>query len=59
MSKSTDIKLVGQPIFSQILKLIDKSSFKSLVKQTGSDYYYKAFKSWTQLETVRVGIIGS
>lgn len=57
MSKSTDIKLVGQPIFSQILKLIDKSSFKSLVKQTGSDYYYKAFKSWTHLVTMLFGIM--
>lgn len=57
MSKSTDIKLVGQPIFSQILKLIDKNSFKSLVKQTGSDYYYKAFKSWTHLVTMLFGIM--
>ncbi|MGH2643921.1 MAG: IS4 family transposase, partial [Chitinophagaceae bacterium] len=57
MSKSTEIKLVGQPIFSQILKLIDKSSFKSLVKQTGSDYYYKAFKSWTHLVTMLFGIL--
>ena len=28
MGKNTEIKLVGKPIFSQVLKLIDKGSFE-------------------------------
>lgn len=57
MSKSTEIKLVGQPVFRQILHLIDKSSFNQLVATTYSDYYYKAFKSWTHLVTILFGIL--
>lgn len=45
MSKNTEIKLVGQPIFSQVLKLIDKWEFTKLVKAQNSDRYYKSFKS--------------
>jgi len=57
MSKNTELKLVGQPVLSQLLGLIDKGSFKTLVKQTGSDYYYKQFKSWTHLVTMLFGIL--
>jgi hypothetical protein len=32
MGKNTEIKLVGQPILGQILGLVDKWSFKQLVK---------------------------
>ncbi len=46
MSKNTEIKLVGQPILSQLLQLVDKWSFKKLVSENKSDYYYKDFKSW-------------
>ena len=46
MSKNTEIKLVGRPIFSQLLGLVDKWEFAKLVKKQKSDYYYKAFKSW-------------
>jgi hypothetical protein len=57
MDKSREIKFVGQPIFSQILKLIDKNDFKKAVKEKNSDYYYKAFKSWTHLTTMLFGIL--
>ena len=57
MSKNTDLKLVGQPIFSQVLKLIDKWSFSKLVKDQKSDHYYKAFKSWDHLVTMLFGIM--
>jgi hypothetical protein len=56
MSKNTEIKLVGQPILSQLLQLIDKWSFKKLVKEKKSDHYYKAFKSWPHLVTMLFGI---
>lgn len=52
-----EIKFVGQPIFGQILKLIDKAAFVSLVKEKKSDYYYKAFKSWDHLIIMLFGIL--
>ncbi|MGD8781582.1 MAG: DUF4372 domain-containing protein [Ignavibacteria bacterium] len=56
MSKDREIKFVGQPIFGQILKLIDKATFISLVREKQSDYYYKSYKSWDQLGTMLFGI---
>ena len=57
MGKNTEIKLVGQPILSQVLKLVDKSSFDRNVKRYNSDYYYKAFKSWPHFVTMMFGIL--
>jgi hypothetical protein len=57
MSKNTEIKLVGQPIFSQVLKLVDRWGFSKLVKEYKSDHYYKAFKSWDHLATMLFGIL--
>ena len=57
MSKNTELKLVGQPIFSQVLKLIDKWEFNKLVKAHNSDRYYKSFKSWDHLVTMLFGIL--
>jgi hypothetical protein len=57
MNKDTEIKFVGQPVFGQILKLVDKSTFIELVKQKKSDYYYKAFGSWDHLVTMLFGIL--
>ncbi|MBM4176350.1 MAG: DUF4372 domain-containing protein, partial [Ignavibacteria bacterium] len=51
------MKFVGQPIFGQILRLIDKSIFVSLVKEKMSDHYYKAFKSWDHLVVMLFGIM--
>jgi hypothetical protein len=56
MNKDTEIKFVGQPIFGQILKLIDHWTFAQLVKEKKSDYYYKAFKSWDHVVTMLFGI---
>jgi len=57
MSKDTEKKLVGQPIFGQLLKLIDKSTFMQLVRRHKSDYYYKAYKSWDHLVVMLFGIL--
>jgi hypothetical protein len=66
MSKDTEtrlneevgqVKFVGQPVFGQLLKLIDKSAFVGLVKGKRTDYYYKAFKSWDHLVTMLFGIL--
>ena len=57
MGKNTEIKLVGQPILSQVLKLVDKLSFEKLVKHKKSDRYYKSFKSWPHFVTMMFGIL--
>jgi len=57
MSKDTEIKFVGQPIFGQLLKLIDKAKFINLVREKKSDHYYKAFKSWDHLVVMLFGIL--
>jgi IS4 transposase len=56
MDKNTEIKLVGQPIFKQVINLIDGISLNSLIKKHNADYYYKAFKAKTQLITMLFGI---
>lgn len=57
MSKNTEIKLVGQPILGQVLRLVNRWSFNKLVKEKKSDRYYKAFKSWPHLVTMLFGIL--
>lgn len=57
MDKNSEIKLVGQPIYGQLLKLIDKWTFTDLVRDKKSDYYYKAYKSWDQMVTMLFGIL--
>jgi hypothetical protein len=57
MDKNYEIRFVGQPIFRQILRLIDDFDFKSLVTKHNSDYYYKAYKNRTQLITMLFGIL--
>lgn len=57
MVKNTEIKFVGQPVLAQLLKLIDKNEFGKLVKEHAADYYYKAFRSWTQTVTMLFGIL--
>jgi len=57
MGKDTEIKLVGQPILSQVLKLVDKWEFDKLVKGKNSDHYYKSFKSWDHFVTMMFGIM--
>lgn len=56
MDKNKEIKFVGQPIFKQVIGLLDAISIKSLVDKHNADYYYKAFKAKTQLITILFGI---
>jgi len=56
MGKNTEIKLIGQPIFKQIVDLIEGINLKGLIKKHNSDHYYKAFKSRTHLITMLFGI---
>jgi hypothetical protein len=57
MGKITEIKLVGQPIFKQIMNLVDKVDINGLVRKHESDYYYKSFKTRTHLFTMLFGIL--
>ncbi|MBU8893101.1 MAG: IS4 family transposase [Bacteroidales bacterium] len=56
MSKNKEIKFVGQPIFKQILDLINVVNIGAIVKAHNSDRYYKAFKTRTQLVTLLFGV---
>ena len=57
MSKNTEIRFVGQPIFKQIMKLIESVNLSGIINKHNSDYYYKAFKTRTQLYTMLFGIL--
>ncbi len=36
----------GQPVFAQLVGLINKASFSHIVKEQQADYYCKRCKSW-------------
>jgi len=57
MGKITEIKLVGQPIFKQVMNLVDKVDIQGLIRKHESDYYYKSFKTRTHLFTMLFGIL--
>ncbi len=57
MDKDKEIKFVGQPIFKQILKLLEAVNLQSLINKHQSDHYYKAFKTRTHIITMLFGIL--
>lgn len=57
MGKVIEIKFVGQPIFKQVIGLMDAISIQGVIKKHDADRYYKAFKAKTQLITVLFGIL--
>lgn len=57
MSKNTEIKFVGQPIFKQIVNLVNAVNIDGLIRKHNSDYYYKAFKTSTHFITMLFGIL--
>lgn len=57
MGKITEIKFVGQPVFKQIVNLVDKFGIQGLINKHRSDYYYKSFKTRTHLLTMLFGIL--
>lgn len=57
MGKITEIKLVGQPVFKQIMNLVNKVDINGLIRKHESDYYYKSFKTRTHLFTMLFGIL--
>jgi len=57
MGKNTEIKFVGQPIFKQVLKLVDSINLEWLIKKHDADRYYKSFKAKDHLITLLFGIL--
>lgn len=57
MGKITEIKLVGQLIFKQIINLVNKVDIEGLIGKQESGYYYKSFKTRTHLFTMLFGIL--
>jgi hypothetical protein len=57
MGKITEIRLVGQSIFKQIMNLVDKVNIQGLIKKYESDYYYKSFKTRAHFFTMLFGIL--
>jgi hypothetical protein len=57
MGKDTEIRFVGQPIFKQIISLLDAVNIQALIKKHDSDRYYKAFKSRMHVITMLFGIL--
>lgn len=47
MGKSTHF--VGQPLYSQVLKLLDKSKILQTSHDKGGERYVKRFDGWTHL----------
>ena len=57
MGKITEIKFVGQPVFKQIMNLVERVDINGLIRKHESDYYYKSFKTRTHLFTMLFGIL--
>lgn len=55
MGKS--IHLIGQPIYLQIIKLLDRSNISQIIRQGGYDRYTKQFDSYTHLITYLYAVL--
>ena len=49
MGKSTHFS--GQPLYCQVIKLLDKSRILRLSREYGGEHYVKRFDIWTHLVT--------
>jgi len=56
MSENASKNLVGQPILTQVLALVNKNNFNKLVKKHESGRYYKKFSAWTHFTSMMFGI---
>lgn len=57
MSKNTEINFVGQPVFKQILNLLQVIDLPSIINKHRADRHYKAYTSRRQLITMLFGIL--
>ena len=56
MNKGIEKKLVGQPIFKQILNLIPKNVIDKVILKNKSDRYSKSFSTFDKLVTLFFGV---
>lgn len=55
MGKS--IHFSGQPLYSQVIKLLDKSKILQISRKYGGEYYIKRFDGWTHLVVMLYAVI--
>lgn len=55
MSKSSHF--FGQPLYGQLLKLLDKSEILKISRENGGERYVKRFDCWTHLVTMLYAVI--
>ena len=55
MGKSTHF--IGQPLYSQVINLLDKSKILKISREYGGERYIKRFNSWTHLVVMLYAII--
>ena len=55
MSKSTHF--IGQPLYSQVIKLLDKSKILQISQENGGEHYTKRFTAWIHLIVMLYAVI--
>lgn len=55
MSKSTHF--IGQPLYSQVIKLLDKSKILQISQENGGEHYTKRFTVWIHLIVMLYAVI--
>ena len=55
MSKSTHF--IGQPLYSQVIKLLDKSKILQISQEKGGEHYTKCFTVWIHLIVMLYAVI--
>nr|WP_281644709.1 DUF4372 domain-containing protein [Bacteroides zoogleoformans] len=55
MSKSTHF--LGQPVYSQVIKLLDKSKVLQISREMNGEHYIKRFDAWHHLIVMLYAVI--
>ena len=55
MSKSTHF--IGQPMYNQVIKLLDKSKILQIIRELGGERYTKHFNGWVHLVVMLYAVI--
>src|SRR5574344_3010373 len=55
MGKSTHF--IGQPLYSQVIKLLDKAKILQISREQGGERYIKRFDAWTHVVVMLYAVI--
>ena len=55
MGKSSHF--LGQPLYGQVIKLLDKAEILEISRKNGGERYIKRFDAWTHLMTMLYAVI--